>query len=127
MFQGCVTDLLFAELLKDLTVVQKLVLGNLSTAVLSPLIAFVNFLLFVLTPSATAASPSTASESFLRVVATTLAAFDSFVPVPEAVLTAFVNSLLGAASLLTDSGNFLGVAATPLIVKGSSDPVLEPL
>ena len=121
MFQGCVTDLLFAELLKDLTVVQKLVLGNLSTAVLSPLITF------VLTPSATAASPSTASESFLRVVATTLAAFDSFVPVPEAVLTAFINSLLGAASLLTDSGNFLGVAATPLVVKDSSDPVLEPL
>ena len=127
MFQGCVIDLLFAGLLKDLTVVQKLVPCNLSTAVLSPLIAFVNFRLFVLTPSAAAASPSTASESFLRVVATTLAAFDSFVPVPEAVLTAFVNFLLAAASLLTDAGNFLRVAATPLVVFENSDPVLEPL
>ena len=92
MFPGCVIDLLFAELLKDLTVVQKLVLCNLSTAVVSPLVAFVNFLLFVLTPS-------TASENFLRVAATLLAAFESFVPVPEAVSTAFVNSLLAAASL----------------------------
>ena len=127
MFQGCVIDSMFAELLKDLTVVQKLVLCNLLTAVLSPLIAFVNFLLFDLTPSAAHASPSTASESFLRVVATTLAAFESFVPVPEAVSIAFVNSLLAAASLLTDSGNFLRVAATPLVVFESSDPVLEPL
>ena len=109
MFQGCVIDLLFAGLLKDLTVVQKLVLGNLSTAVLSPLIAFVNFLLFVLTPSAAAASSSTASESFLRVVATTLAAFDSFVPVPEAVLTAFVNFFLAASSLLTTLGIFFAL------------------
>ena len=53
--------------------------------------------------------------------------FESFVPVPEAVSTAFVNSLLAAASLLTDSANFLRVGETPLAVFESSDPVLEPL
>ena len=47
--------------------------------------------------------------------------------VPEVIRAAFVNSLLAAASLLTDSGNFLRVAATPLVVFESSDPVLEPL
>ena len=64
MFPGSAIDLLFPVLLKDLTVVQKLVLGNFSTAVLSPSVASVNF---------------------LRVAATTLAAFESFVPVPDAL------------------------------------------
>ena len=54
-FPGCVIDLLLAELLKDLTVVQKLVLGNLSTV----------------------------SENFLHVAETPLAAFEKFVPVLE--------------------------------------------
>ena len=36
--------------------------------------------------------------------------------VPEVIRAAFVNSLLAAASLLTDSGNFLRVAATQLAV-----------
>ena len=52
MLPGYAIDLLFAELLKDLTVVQKLVLGNFSTAVLSPLIASVNFLHVAETPLA---------------------------------------------------------------------------
>ena len=64
MLLGCAIQLLFVELLKDLTVVQKLVPGNFSTAALSPSIASVNF---------------------LHVAETPLAAFESFVPVPEAL------------------------------------------
>ena len=41
------------------------------------------------------------------------------------MLTAFVNFLLAASSVLTDSGNFLRVAATPLAVFESFVPVPE--
>ena len=64
MLLGCAIHLLFAELLRDLTVVQKLVLGNFSTAVLSPSIASVNF---------------------IHVAETPLAAFQNFVPVLESL------------------------------------------
>ena len=97
MFPGCAIDILFAEPLKDFTVVQKLVLGNLSTAVVSPSIA-VHFLLFALIHSARVASPSAASESFLRVAATPSAAFESFVHVAATQSAALANFLRVAPS-----------------------------
>ena len=78
MFPGSAIDLLFPVLLKDLTVVQKLVLGNWSTAVLSPSVAAAttpavseNFLHVV-------DSPSAASENLLHVAETPSAAFENF-------------------------------------------------
>ena len=99
MFPGYAIDLLFAELLKDLTVVQKLVLGNSSTVVLSPSVA--------------AATPSAASENFLHVVETPSAAFENFVLLPV--------TLSPAATY------FVHVDETPLAGFESTDPVLEPL
>ena len=85
MFPGSVIDLLLAELLKDLTVVQKLVLGNFSTVsenflhvAETPLAAFENFDP-VLEPLLVAAA------NFVHAAATPSAAFESFVPVPEAL------------------------------------------
>ena len=85
MFPGCEIHLLLAELLKDLTVVQKLVLGNFSTVsenflhvAETPLAAFENFAP-VLEPLLVAAA------NFVHAAATPSAAFESFVPVPEAL------------------------------------------
>ena len=69
MFPGSAIDFLFAVLLKALTVVQKLVLGNWSTAVLSPSVA--------------AATPPSASGNFLHVVETPSAASGNFLHVVE--------------------------------------------
>ena len=93
MLPGYAIDLLFAVLSKkDLTVVQKLVLGNWSTAVLSPSVAAAtppsasgNFLHVVETPSAASGNflhvvetPSTVSENFLHVVETPSAVSENF-------------------------------------------------
>ena len=83
MLPGYAIDLLFAELLKDLTVVQKLVLGNSSTVVLSP---------------------SVASENFLHVVETPSAAFENFVLVAEALSTAVAYFVHVAGFESTDPG-----------------------
>ena len=99
MLPGYAIDLLFAELLKDLTVVQKLVLGNWSTVVLSPSVA--------------AAIPSAASANFLHAVETPSTAFENFVLVPEALSPA--------------AAYFVHVDETPLAGFESTDPVLEPL
>ena len=96
MFLGSAIDLLFPVLLKDLTVVQKLVLGNWSTAVLSPSVA--------------AATLPAASGNFLHVVETPSAAFENFFLVPEALSTA--------------AAYFVHVAQYPLAGFESPDTVL---
>ena len=70
MLLGCAIHFLFAELLKDLTVIQKLVLGNFSTV----------------------------SENFLHVAKTPLAAFENFDPVLEPLLVAAANFVHAAAT-----------------------------
>ena len=99
MLPGYAIDLLIAELLKDLTVVQKLVLGNWSTVVLSPSVA--------------TATPLAASENFLHVVETPSTVFENFVLVPEALSPA--------------AAYFVRVDETLLAGFESADPVLEPL
>ena len=96
MLPGYAIDLLFAVLSKkDLTVVQKLVLGNWSTVVLSPLVA--------------AATPSAASENFLHAVETPSTAFENFVLLPEALSPA--------------AAYFVHVDETPLAGFESTDPL----
>ena len=87
MFPASAIDLLFAVLWKDLTVVQKLVLGNWSTVVLSP--------------SVDAATPSAASRNFLHVVETPSAVSENILPVVETPSAAFENFFLVAEALST--------------------------
>ena len=113
MFPGYVIDLLFAEPLKDLTVVQKLVLCNWSTVVLSPSVA--------------AATPSAASENFLHVIETPSAASENFLHVVETPSAAFENFVLLPVTLSPAAAYFVHVDETPLAGFESTDPVLEPL
>ena len=110
MFPGSAIDLLFAVLLKDLTVVQKLVLGNWSTVVLSPSVA--------------AATPSAASENFLHVVETPLAVSENLLHVVETLSTAFENFFLVPEALSTAAAYFVHVAQYPLAGFESPDTVL---
>ena len=119
MFLGSAIDLLFPVLLKDLTVVQKLVLGNWSTVVLSPSVAAAtpsaaseNFLHVVETPSA-------ASENFLHVVETPLAVSENLLHVVETPSTAFVPEALSTAAAY-----FVHVAQYPLAGFESPDTFL---
>ena len=114
MLPGYAIDLLFAVLSKkDLTVVQKLVLVNWSTVVLSPLVA--------------AATPSAASENFLHVVETPLTASENFLHAVETPSTAFENFVLLPEALSPAAAYFGHVDETPLAGFESTDPVLEPL
>ena len=113
MLTGYAIDLLFAVLSKDLTVVQKLVLGNCSTVALSPLVA--------------AATPSAASENFLHVVETPLTASENFLHAVETPSTAFENFVLLPEALSPAAAYFVHVDETPLAGSESTDPVLEPL
>ena len=79
MFPGSAIDLLFPVLLKDLTVVQKLVLGNWSAVVLSPSVA--------------AATTSASSENFFHVVETPLVVSENLLHVVETPSAAFENFL----------------------------------
>ena len=124
MFPGSAIDLLFPVLLKDLTVVQKLVLGNWSTAVLSPSVA--------------AATPPAASGNFLHVVETPSAAFGNFFLFPQALSTtaayfvhvvqtppvAFENIFLVPEALSIAAAYFFHVAQYPLGGFDSPDTVL---
>ena len=124
MFPGSAIDLLFALLLKDLTVVQKLVLGKWSTVVLSlsvaaatPSAASENFLHVVETPSA-------ASENFLHVVETPLAVSENLLHAVETPSTAFENFFLVPEALSTASAYFVHVAQYLLAGFESPDTVL---
>ena len=110
MFPGSAIDLSFAVPLKDLTVVQKLVLGNWSTVVLSPSFA--------------AATPSAASGNFLHVIETPLAVSENILPVVETPSAAFENFFLFPEALSTAAAYFVHVAQYPFAGFESPDTVL---
>ena len=69
----------------------------------------------------------TAFVNSLLAAASLLTDAGNFLRAAATPLVVFENLPLAAASLLTDSGNFLRVAGTPLVVFENFDPVLEPL